>query len=45
MAYYTISHFLQHGIIDGSGNNIIVPEQLTDKVFDYIFLDMNLLNL
>ena len=42
MAYYTIAHLLQGGLdnIDGSstGPAGIQPEQLTDAVFDFIFL-------
>ena len=40
MAYYTIAHYLQGGVFDGStpGPLNIKPEQLTDEVFDYIFL-------
>ena len=42
MAYYTIAHLLQGGLdnIDGSkpGPAHIAPEQLTDDVFDFIFL-------
>jgi leucyl-tRNA synthetase len=39
MAYYTIAHFLQ-GSVDGQtvGPAGIKPEQLTRKVWDYIFL-------
>ena len=42
MAYYTIAHILQGGPhnMDGSkpGPSSITPEQLTDDVFDYVFL-------
>jgi leucyl-tRNA synthetase len=40
MAYYTIATFL-HGSSDNliGGSVDILPEQLTDEVFDYIFLD------
>ena len=40
MAFYTISHFLQGGVVDGSqpGSLEITPDQLSDAVFDYIFL-------
>ena len=44
MAYYTIAHLLQGGVqhnnIEGSttGPARITPDQLTDDVFDYIFL-------
>jgi leucyl-tRNA synthetase len=39
MAFYTISHLLQGGVVDGSkaGPAGISAEQLTDEVFDYIF--------
>eukprot|EP01006_Ploeotia_vitrea_P036177 TRINITY_DN65982_c6_g1_i1.p1 TRINITY_DN65982_c6_g1~~TRINITY_DN65982_c6_g1_i1.p1 ORF type:complete len:1168 (+),score=769.25 TRINITY_DN65982_c6_g1_i1:141-3506(+) len=38
MSYYTIAHFLQGGVLDGSqtGPAGIKPEQLTDAVFDYV---------
>jgi leucyl-tRNA synthetase len=43
MAYYTIAHFLQGGVLDGANGTSspegIKPEDLTDEVFDYIFLD------
>ena len=40
MSYYTIAHLLQGGVVDGStvGPLGIKPEQLTDAVFDYVFL-------
>ncbi|EER18473.1 Leucyl-tRNA synthetase, putative [Perkinsus marinus ATCC 50983] len=39
MAYYTIAHLLQGGVLDGSGEHPlgIDAEQMTDAVFDYIF--------
>ena len=39
MAYYTISHLLQGGVMDGSGQSPIgiKPEKLTPKVWDYIY--------
>jgi leucyl-tRNA synthetase len=39
MAYYTIAHFLQGGVLNGSevGPAGIRPEQLTVDVFNYIF--------
>ncbi|CAK8697067.1 unnamed protein product [Clavelina lepadiformis] len=39
MAYYTASHILQEGVFDGSKGNAfgILPEQMTRKVWDYIF--------
>ena len=41
MAYYTVAHLLQGGVIDGStpGPLGIKPEQLTHEVWDYIFLN------
>jgi len=41
MAYYTIAHLIQGGAYDGSkvGPAGIKPEQLTDDVFNYIFLN------
>jgi len=43
MAYYTVAHLLQGGDIYGStvGPAGIKPEQLTRKVWDYIFLGTN----
>lgn len=40
MSYYTIAHKLQGGVEDGSqaGPSGILPEQLNDQVWDYIFL-------
>lgn len=39
MAYYTIAHYLHEGSFDGSSSPFgIKPEDLTDEVFDYIFL-------
>lgn len=39
MAYYTVAHLLQGGIVDGSrpGPANIKPEQMTLEVWDYIF--------
>lgn len=39
MAYYTVAHLLQGGVMDGSqiGPLGIKPEQLNDAVWDYIF--------
>ncbi|RKO97525.1 hypothetical protein CXG81DRAFT_9001 [Caulochytrium protostelioides] len=39
MAYYTVSHFLHQGSLDGStrGKANIAPEQMTDAVWSYIF--------
>eukprot|EP00004_Rigifila_ramosa_P013703 TRINITY_DN3058_c0_g1_i1.p1 TRINITY_DN3058_c0_g1~~TRINITY_DN3058_c0_g1_i1.p1 ORF type:complete len:1171 (+),score=294.12 TRINITY_DN3058_c0_g1_i1:364-3513(+) len=41
MAFYTVAHLLQGGVIDGSvvGPAGIRAEQLTDAVWDYIFLE------
>lgn len=41
MAYYTIAHMLQGGVLDGTGPSPegIKPEDLTDDVFDFVFLD------
>lgn len=41
MAYYTIANFLQGGVLDGSqvGEAAIKPEQLTNELFDYVFLE------
>jgi len=38
MAYYTISSFLHQDIYGLKPNNGILPEHLTEEVFDYIFL-------
>jgi leucyl-tRNA synthetase len=40
MAYYTVCHLLQGGVVNGSkvGPAGIKPEQLTPEVWDYIFL-------
>lgn len=39
MAYYTVAHFLQGGVFDGSGKSPanIKPEQMTPEVWDYVF--------
>lgn len=46
MAYYTIAHFIHGGIDNLSGTtgspNGIKPDDLTDEVFNYIFLAMPL---
>lgn len=41
MAYYTVAHLLQGGVMDGSqtGPLGITAEQLNDAVWDYVFLD------
>jgi len=40
MAYYTVAHILQNGILDGSEGNPdgIKPEDLTNEVWDFVFL-------
>eukprot|EP00929_Paragymnodinium_shiwhaense_P001516 TRINITY_DN101752_c0_g1_i1.p1 TRINITY_DN101752_c0_g1~~TRINITY_DN101752_c0_g1_i1.p1 ORF type:complete len:1281 (-),score=479.86 TRINITY_DN101752_c0_g1_i1:216-4058(-) len=40
MGYYTVAHILQNGVLDGSEGNPdkIKPEDLTDDVWDYVFL-------
>ncbi|KPM09989.1 leucine-tRNA ligase, cytoplasmic-like protein [Sarcoptes scabiei] len=40
MAYYTIAHYLQGGVLDGKGPSPlqIKPDQMTPEVWDYIFL-------
>ena len=46
MAYYTIAHYLQGGVDNLNGDKPspsgIVPEDLTDDVFNYIFLKKEL---
>lgn len=39
MSFYTIAHFLQEGVFDGSKGNVmnITPDQMSDVVFDYIY--------
>jgi leucyl-tRNA synthetase len=41
MAYYTIAHMLQGGVLDGSAASPegIKPEDLTDELFDFVFQD------
>lgn len=41
MAYYTVAHILQGGVIDGSkpGPAGVVPDQMTDSVWSYIMLE------
>jgi leucyl-tRNA synthetase len=41
MAYYTVAHMLQGGVLDGSGVSPegIKPEDLTDDVWDFVFLN------
>ncbi|XP_064205975.1 leucine--tRNA ligase, cytoplasmic [Anguilla rostrata] len=40
MAYYTVAHFLQGGVLNGQGASPlgIRPEQMTREVWDFIFL-------
>ncbi|PKA48447.1 leucyl-tRNA synthetase [Apostasia shenzhenica] len=38
MAYYTIAHLLQNGDMYGSVILSVKPEQMTDEVWDYIFI-------
>ncbi|KDN49221.1 leucyl-tRNA synthetase [Tilletiaria anomala UBC 951] len=47
MAYYSVAHLLQAGVIDGSkvGPIGIKVEQLTDEVWEYIFGDSDLATL
>jgi leucyl-tRNA synthetase len=42
MAYYTIANFLHEDIYGLKPNNGILPEMLTEEVFDYIFLGKEL---
>ncbi|DBA71743.1 TPA: hypothetical protein ACH3X2_011015 [Trebouxia sp. C0005] len=39
MAYYTVAHFLQAGNLYGEGNGKIKAEDVTDEVWNYIFLE------
>ncbi|KAL2508186.1 ATP binding [Forsythia ovata] len=38
MAYYTISHLLQRGDMYGTDKSLVKPEQLTDEVWDFLFV-------
>ncbi|KAL9997480.1 putative leucine--tRNA ligase [Helianthus debilis subsp. tardiflorus] len=38
MAYYTVCHLLQKGDLFGVDTSTVKPEQLTDDVWDYLFL-------
>ncbi|KAJ9539984.1 hypothetical protein OSB04_026490 [Centaurea solstitialis] len=38
MAYYTVSHLLQQGELYGTDTSSVKPEQLTDEIWDYVFL-------
>ncbi|PWA72632.1 leucine--tRNA ligase, cytoplasmic [Artemisia annua] len=39
MAYYTVCHLLQKGELFGADTSSVKPEQLTDDVWDYLFLE------
>jgi len=41
MAYYTVAHMLQGGVLDGTKGSPegIKPEDLTNEVWDFVFLD------
>lgn len=39
MAYYTIAHILQNGDMYGSVSWSVQPEQMSEEVWDYIFMD------
>ncbi|GKA04496.1 leucine--tRNA ligase, cytoplasmic [Tanacetum coccineum] len=39
MAYYTVCHLLQNGELFGGGGATVKPEQLTDDVWEYLFLE------
>ena len=41
MAYYTIANYLHKDIYGLEPNNGILPEMLTEEVFDYIFYEKN----
>ncbi|KAL6500049.1 hypothetical protein OROGR_027959 [Orobanche gracilis] len=38
MVYYTVSHLLQKGELFGSDTSVVKPQQLTDEIWDYLFL-------
>ncbi|XP_071701876.1 leucine--tRNA ligase, cytoplasmic-like [Rutidosis leptorrhynchoides] len=38
MAYYTVCHLLQKGELFGADTSTLKPQQLTDDVWDYLFL-------
>ncbi|KAK1290808.1 hypothetical protein QJS10_CPB18g00497 [Acorus calamus] len=38
MAYYTVAHLLQNGDLYGSDVSSVKPEQMTDEVWDFIFI-------
>ncbi|CAA0820552.1 Unknown protein [Striga hermonthica] len=39
MAYYTVAHMLQRGDMYGADRSSVKPEQLTDEVWDFLFVD------
>ncbi|KAF8577316.1 leucyl-tRNA synthetase [Ramaria rubella] len=41
MAYYTVAHFLQGGVVNGkkTGPLGVTPDQLTDEIWEYILVD------
>ncbi|KAI3506262.1 hypothetical protein L1887_28619 [Cichorium endivia] len=38
MAYYTVCHLLQKGELFGSDTSSVKPQELTDEIWDYLFL-------
>ncbi|KAI3458926.1 hypothetical protein Pfo_015589 [Paulownia fortunei] len=38
MAYYTVAHMLQKGDMYGADKSSVKPEQLTDEVWDFLFV-------
>ncbi|KZV53257.1 leucine--tRNA ligase, cytoplasmic [Dorcoceras hygrometricum] len=38
MAYYTVAHVLQRGEMYGADRSSVKPEQLTDEVWDFLFV-------
>ncbi|QDZ20137.1 leucine--tRNA ligase [Chloropicon primus] len=42
MAYYTVAHILQKGEMYGTDQSAVAPEDMTPKVWDYIFVDGDL---
>lgn len=44
MAYYTVAHVLQNGDIYGQSDSKVKPEEMTNEVWDYIFLGKDLPN-
>ncbi|KAM5583847.1 leucine--tRNA ligase, cytoplasmic-like [Rosa sericea] len=39
MAYYTIAHFLHNGNMYVGSNSEVIPEHMTDEVWDFIFCE------